>query len=510
MSGNNEARAASLGSKPRLSLAAIINMSVGFLGIQFAFGLQNANVSRIFQSLGAKIEDIPILWIAAPLTGLIIQPIVGYISDKTWLGFLGRRRPYFMLGAVLASLALLFFPNVGALWVAAILLWLLDASINISMEPFRAFVGDMLPDEQRTSGFAMQSFFIGIGAVVSSLLPYLLEKLDVANVAPEGMIPDTVRYSFYIGALVYVAAISYTVFTTREYSPAEMKSFGEIDETTSQKNIKTTAPAFLKKGLIWFVIGLVLSSALYFYNLSAATPPEKELYVLSGGIAAYGVFQILASFFHKSNMDNGLVEIMDDLNFLPGTMKKLAIVQFFSWFALFSMWIYSTPALAQHIYNTTDTASSDYNHIGNWVGVLFACYNGFAALFAFLLPVLAKKISRPKTHMVALIAGGAGLISYMLFKNENLLIISMAGVGLAWASILSMPYAMLTKSLPAHKMGVYMGIFNFFIVIPQILAATLLGFFTKHLFGDHAIYSIVLGGAAMIVAAVLCLRIKND
>jgi maltose/moltooligosaccharide transporter len=495
--------------KPALTLAGIINMSVGFLGIQFAFGLQNANVSRIFQTLGAKIEEIPILWIAAPLTGLVLQPIVGHISDKTWMGKLGRRRPYFMLGAILASLALLVFPNVSALWVAAILLWLLDASINISMEPFRAFVGDMLPDEQRTSGFAMQSFFIGIGAVVSSLLPYILEKFDVSNEAAAGMLPDTVKYSFYIGAVVYMVAISYTVFTTKEYSPDEMKSFGETGEESHQKNIKTHHSSFLIKGFTWLGIGGLLSAALYFYNRAIEVPLEKELYVLTFGIAAFGLFQILAALFHQSKNDNGLVEIMDDLNHLPSTMKQLAVVQFFSWFALFSMWIYSTPALAQHIYNTTDTGSADYNKIGNWVGVMFGCYNGFAALFAFLLPVLAKKYSRPKTHMIALIAGGLGLISYYFFKNEYLLIISMAGMGLAWSSILSMPYSMLTKTLPSHKMGVYMGIFNFFIVIPQILAATLLGFFTKHLFGDQAILSIVLGGCSMIVAAFLCLRIKD-
>lgn len=495
--------------KPILSLSQIINMSVGFLGIQFAFGLQNANVSRIFQTLGAKIEEIPILWIAAPLTGLIIQPIIGHMSDKTWLGKLGRRRPYFMVGAILASLALFAFPNVSVLPVAAILLWLLDASINISMEPFRAFVGDMLPDEQRTSGFAMQSFFIGIGAVISSLLPFLLEKLNVSNEAATGMLPDTVKYSFYIGAIVYMAAISYTVFTTKEYSPEEMKSFGESEEASFQKNIKTTYSTFLKKGLVWLLIGGALSAGLFFYNNSATIQLEKELYVLSFGIAAFGLFQIAAAIFHNNKKDNGLVEIMDDLNYLPSAMKQLAVVQFFSWFALFSMWIYSTAALAQHIYNTTDTASSDYNKIGNWVGVMFAFYNGFAALFAFLLPVLAKRYSRPKTHMIALIAGGLGLISYYFFKNENLLIISMAGVGLAWSSILSMPYSMLTKSLPSHKMGVYMGIFNFFIVIPQILAATLLGFFTKHLFGDQAILSIVLGGCSMIVAAFLCLRIKD-
>jgi maltose/moltooligosaccharide transporter len=497
------------GKKPLLSLSQIINMSVGFLGIQFAFGLQNANVSRIFQTLGAKIEEIPILWIAAPLTGLVMQPIIGHMSDKTWMGKLGRRRPYFMLGAILAALALFVFPNVAALWVAAVLLWLLDASINISMEPFRAFVGDMLPDEQRTSGFAMQSFFIGIGAVISSLLPYLLEKMNVSNEAAAGALPDTVKYSFYIGALVYILAISYTVFTTKEYSPEEMKSFGEIDDVTTLKNIKTPYQSFLNKGLIWLAIGGVLSAALFFYNQNAAKALEKELYVLTFGIAAFGLFQIIAALFHKSNNDNGLVEIMDDLNYLPAKMKQLAVVQFFSWFALFSMWIYSTPALAQHLYNTTDASSAQYNKIGNWVGVMFAFYNGFAALFAFLLPVLAKKYSRPKAHMIALIAGGLGLISYYIFKNEDLLIISMAGVGLAWSSILSMPYSMLTQSLPSHKMGVYMGIFNFFIVIPQILAATLLGFFTKHLFGDQAILSIVLGGCSMIVAAVLCLRIKD-
>ena len=496
--------------KPKLSLAQIINMSVGFLGIQFAFGLQNANVSRIFQTLGAKIDEIPILWIAAPLTGLIMQPIIGHMSDKTWLGKFGRRRPYFMVGAILAALALFVFPNVAALWVAAVLLWILDASINISMEPFRAFVGDMLPDEQRTSGFAMQSFFIGVGAVVSSMLPYLLGKLNISDVALAGQLPDTVKYSFYIGGFVYVAAITYTVLTTSEYSPEQMKLFGQMDTSVTDKNIKSSSSLFQKKGIIWFVLGAALTTSLYLYNVNAQTKLEKELYVLTCGIATYGLLNIIAGFLHSRKNDNGLVEVMDDLNFLPTTMKKLAIVQFFSWFALFSMWIYSTPALAQHLYGTTKPDSVEYNKIGDWVGVMFASYNGFAALFAFFLPVLSKKFSRPKTHMIALIAGGLGLISYYIFNNENMLIISMAGVGLAWSSILSMPYSILTQTLPSHKMGVYMGIFNFFIVIPQILAATLLGFFTKHLFGDHAIYSIVLGGCSMIVAAFLCLMIKDD
>jgi maltose/moltooligosaccharide transporter len=497
------------GIKPKLSLIQIINMSVGFFGIQFAFGLQNANVSRIFQTLGAEIESIPILWIAAPLTGLVIQPVIGHMSDKTWLGKLGRRRPYFMTGAIFASLALFVFPGVSALWMAAVMLWILDASINISMEPFRAFVGDMLPDSQRTTGFAAQSFFIGIGAVISSQLPAMLTSMGVANVAPPGVIPESVRISFIIGAVVYILAITYTVLTTREYSPEERKSFGETGEQDGVINIKTPAPAFMKRGLIWAIAGVALVAALYFYNSNAAKPLEKELYVLTGGITIYGILQIVASLMAAKNRKNGFVEVMDDLNFLPDTMKKLAIVQFFSWFALFAMWIYTTPALAQHLAGTTDTTSKAYNDMSNWVGILFAWYNGFAAIFAFLLPVLAARISRPHTHMIALIAGGLGLISFYLFKDEKLLIISMAGIGLAWCSILAMPYAMLTKSLPSNKMGVYMGIFNFFIVIPQILAATLLGLFTHRLFHGNTIFTIVLGGCSMILAALLTLRIKD-
>lgn len=498
------------GTKPRLSLATIINMSVGFFGIQFAFGLQNANVSRIFQTLGAKIEEIPILWIAAPLTGLILQPIIGHFSDKTWLGKWGRRRPYFLAGSIFAAFALFFFPNVHTLWMAALMLWILDAAINVSMEPFRAFVGDMLPDEQRTTGFAMQSFFIGIGAVISSVLPYILTRFGVANEAAPGIIPDSVKISFYAGGFAFIIAIAYTVFTTKEYSPAQFRSFGEIEEADDDIVIQTPFASFRKNGFLWLIIGLVLSAALYINNNFSDKHFEKELYVLTMGLAGFGIFQLLAGFFLRYNRKNALVEIMDDLNHLPGTMKKLAIIQFFSWFALFSMWIYTTPALAQHIYGTEDASSPAYNKIGNWVGVLFAWYNGFAALFAFLLPVLAKKYSRPITHMIALTAGGLGLISFYFFKNENFLIISMAGIGFAWASILAMPYAILTKSLKQKKMGVYMGIFNFFIVLPQILAATLLGVFTKSVFSGNAILTIVFGGCSMLVAAFLSMRLKEN
>jgi len=487
-------------------------MSVGFLGIQFGFGLQNANVSRIFQTLGAKIEDIPILWIAAPLTGLIVQPIIGHMSDKTWMGRWGRRRPYFMAGAILASLALFIFPNVTALWMAALMLWILDASINVSMEPFRAFVGDMLPDEQRTTGFAMQSFFIGIGAVVSSILPWLLTQMGVSNEAPDGMIPDSVRISFIIGALVYMASVMYTVFTTREYSPEELERFAvsEGQPAAHDGKIQTAPSAFIRNGWIWTLLGSALSLALWYYNSrNSGEPLEKELFVLTGGIGVFGIIQLIAGSFARGGTLNGMVEVVDDLYHMPSSMKKLALIQFFTWFALFSMWIYSTPALAQHLAGTSDPSSPGYNEIGNWVGVLFGIYSGASAFFAFLLPIMAKKTSRPMTHLIALVAGGIGLISFYFFKDKNMLILSMLLVGLAWSSILSLPYSMLTASLPAHKMGVFMGIFNFFIVIPQILAATLLGFFTKHLFGGNAIYTIVLGGVSMILAGLLNLRLKD-
>jgi maltose/moltooligosaccharide transporter len=499
-------------AKPMLSFGQIINMSVGFLGIQFAFGLQNANVSRIFQTLGAKIDDIPILWIAAPLTGLIIQPLIGHMSDKTWLGKWGRRRPYFMVGALLASLALFVFPSVSALWMAAVMLWILDASINVAMEPFRAFVGDMLPDSQRTKGFAMQSFFIGIGAVVSSMLPFLLTSMGVSNEDPGGGIPDSVRISFIIGAAVFIGAVFYTVLTTKEYSPEELRGFEQAEKQSESRSgmIASTPSKFLSGGWGWLLAGALTSFLLSYYNGKHPDAPlEKELYVLTGGIGVFGIIQLLAGAFWKKGNRNGLVEVVDDLYNMPSDMKKLAVIQFFTWFALFSMWIYATPALAQHLAGTSDASSPAYNDMGNWVGVLFAFYNGFAALFAFLLPVMSDKTSRPMTHLISLVAGGLGLISFYFFKDKNLLILSMAGIGLAWSSILSMPYSMLTRTLPAEKMGVFMGIFNFFIVIPQILAATLLGFFTRHLFAGNAIYTIVLGGVAMIIAGLLNLRLQD-
>ncbi len=493
--------------KPTLSFWQIWNMSFGFLGIQFGFALQNANVSRIFETLGAKVEDIPILWIAAPVTGLIIQPIIGHMSDKTW-NRLGRRRPYFLFGAIFASLALLLMPNSPALWVAAGTLWIMDASINVSMEPFRAFVGDMLPNEQRTRGFAMQSFFIGTGAVIGSLLPYVMTNwLGIANTAAEGIIPPSVKWSFYIGGIVFFLAILWTILSTKEYPPEELKEFEAEEKQTIQKDY-IEAPvepgAFVKTGSIFGLIGFVIIVLTKLLHL------KEELYILGGILVLFLLLMLLAGVF-KSNQkeDNALVEIFSDLLRMPVTMKQLALVQFFTWVGLFALWIYATAGITSHVYGTSDTTTKLYNDGADWVNVLFAVYNGVAALVAFALPVLAKYTSRKTTHFIALVIGGVGLASIYLIKDPNWLILPMIGVGIAWASILSMPYAILTGSLPARKMGIYMGIFNFFIVIPQILAATILGFLVQDFFGGEAILALVFGGVSMVIAAFMVLFVKD-
>ena len=497
--------------KPVLSFWQIWNMSFGFLGIQFGFALQNANVSRIFQSLGGDVDRLAVYWLAAPVTGLIVQPIIGHYSDKTW-GKLGRRRPYFLFGAILASLALFIMPNAPFLWVAVGTLWIMDASINISMEPFRAFVGDMLPAEQRTKGFAMQSFFIGTGAIVASFLPYVMTNwFGVANVAAAGkLIPPSVKFSFFIGGAVFLLAVLWTVIRTREYSPEEMKSFEqEKDIASPDAKPETYSSAelqgkFLRNGIIFSVAGLLISYVFFLYRL------EKELYILSGGLLFFGLVQLIAAYLTGRNMTgNGLVEIVTDMVRMPKTMGQLAVVQFFSWFALFAMWIYTTAGVTSHIYGTTDTASELYNDGANWVGVLFGVYNGFAAIVAIFLPVMAHYTSRKMAHAISLVFGGIGLASFYIVRDPDMLILSMLAVGVAWASILSMPYAILTGALPAHKMGTYMGIFNFFIVIPQILAASLLGFFMRHLFHGEAIRALILGGASLIVAAI-CVLFVDD
>jgi maltose/moltooligosaccharide transporter len=429
--------------KPRLTFWQIWNMSFGFLGIQFGFALQNANVSRIFQTLGAQIDDISILWLAAPCTGLLVQPIIGYLSDRTWHPWWGRRRPFFFAGAILASLALIVMPQSSSLLMAALLLWVLDASINISMEPFRAFVGDKLPSEQRTGGFAMQTFFIGVGAVVASLMPYIFTNVfGISNDAPRGIVPLSVRYSFYVGGIVYIVAVMWTVFTTKEFPPENMDTFEE--------------EKFRTKGL-W----------------------------------------------------KGLVEIGKGFGTMPATMRQLALVQFFTWIGFFSMWIYTSPAVAQNAYGTTDPTDPAFQTAGNWVGVMFTVYNGISALMAFVLPLVARRLGRRFTHMICLLIGGASLISVLFIHTPTVLLAPMVGIGLAWASTLTMPYAILAGALPSHRMGFYMGVFNFFIVIPQILAAWLLGHIVKALFHNQSIYALVVGGVAMMIGGLLNIAVQD-
>ncbi|TDX01000.1 MFS transporter [Dinghuibacter silviterrae] len=429
--------------RPKLTFWQIWNMSFGFLGIQFGFALQNANVSRIFQTLGAQIDDISILWLAAPCTGLLVQPIIGYLSDRTWHPWWGRRRPFFFAGAILASLALILMPQSSTLLMAALILWVLDASINISMEPFRAFVGDKLPGSQRTAGFAMQTFFIGLGAVVASLLPYIFTNVfKIPNTAPERVIPLSVRYSFYVGGLVYIVAVMWTVFSTKEFPPENI-------DTWEEEKLRT-------KGL-W----------------------------------------------------KGIAEIARGFGTMPITMRQLALVQFFTWIAFFSMWIYTSPAVAQNAYGTTDPTTHAFQTAGDWVGVMFMVYNGVSALMAFVLPVVAGRLGRRFTHMICLLIGGASLVSVLLIHTPWVLLVPMVGIGLAWASTLTMPYAILAGALPSHKMGFYMGVFNFFVVIPQILAAWLLGHIVKWIFHNQSIYALVVGGFSMMIGGVLNLIVQD-
>lgn len=484
--------------KKELSWWQIWNMSFGFLGIQFGFALQNANTSRIFQTLGAEEQSLPILWLAAPVTGLLVQPIIGYYSDRTWHPVWGRRRPYFALGAILASLALIAMPNSPSLWMAAGMLWIMDASINISMEPFRAFVGDLLPPSQRTIGFAMQSFFIGIGAVVASALPWILSNwFSLENTAQSGHIAASVKWSYYIGAAVFLAAVLFTVFSTKEYPP-NPKEQEENNLKTAPLNIKFKPRTYQIIGMALLVSTLCLAFWIHSQQL------EKELYVLAGIFCLFGLAYLSSGILMGKNIYRiGFVQMVRDFQNMPKTMIQLAFVQFFSWFALFAMWIYTTSAVTSHIYGTRDTSSKLFNDGGDWVSVLFSVYNGIAALVAFGLPVLAKKIGRQYTHLISLWLGGIGLISIYFISNPTLLIVPMIGVGIAWASILSIPYALLSTSIPQHKMGYYMGIFNFFIVIPQMVAASILGYMVQHWFEGQSIFALIVGGISMLFAGFL-------
>ena len=439
-------------TKPNLRKADIWNMSMGFLGIQMGFALQNANASRILQTFGADVEHLSWFWLVAPITGMIVQPIVGHYSDNTWTR-LGRRRPYFLAGAVLASLGLILMPNAGlfaafipALWVGAGMLMIMDASFNIAMEPFRALVADKLPSSQRTLGFSIQTVLIGIGAVVGSWLPYILaEGFGWGKTAGEGEIPLNLIISFVVGAAILLGSIVWTVITTSEYSPEELAEFDDKESETIEE--------------------------------------EKP----------------------------SLIDIFKDFASMPKTMKQLGLVQFFSWFALFSMWVFTTPAIAEHVFGVAkgDTSSPLFQEAGNWVGVIFGVYNGVSAVFAFFLPKIAAAVGRKKTHAISLILGGLGLISIYFIQDKYWLLLSMIGIGIAWASILAMPYAILAGSIPAKKMGVYMGIFNFFITFPQIVNGIIGGPIVKHLYGGEAIWALVTAGIFMFLGAWSVMRVND-
>ncbi|HEV7377268.1 MAG TPA: MFS transporter [Pyrinomonadaceae bacterium] len=426
--------------KPRLSFWQIWNMSFGFLGIQFGWGLQIANMSPIYKYLHAEESSLPYLWLAGPITGLLIQPIIGSMSDRTW-NRLGRRRPYFLTGAILASIALFFMPNSSTVWMAAGMLWILDASINITMEPFRAFVADKLPEDQRTLGFVMQSFFIGIGQTLANALPYLFTALGVVGVMASG-IPVSVEYSFKIGAIVFLLAVLWTVFTTKEYPPEDMEAFERMKR-------------------------------------------EKK------GIGA------------------GFAEIFSSVAEMPKTMKQLAVVQFFTWFALPCMWQFFGIAVARHVFLAPDERSPLFASGTEWGGLCFAAYNVVCFIIAFLLPWLAKKTNRKTVHAISLVCGGLGLISVYFIQSKWMLFLSMAGVGIAWASILSMPYVILSTAIPARRMGVYMGVFNLFIVIPQIVMSFIVPNIFNNILGGDPLNVVVLGGISMLIAAATVMVVQD-
>jgi maltose/moltooligosaccharide transporter len=425
------------GVKPKLSLTDIINMSVGFFGIQFGWDLQRANMGRIYENLGANPDEIPLLFLAAPLTGLIVQPIIGYLSDRTWHPRWGRRRPYFMIGAVLSSIALLFMPHSSELWMAAGLLWVLDTFGNVAMEPFRAFVTDKLPDSQVNRGFIMQSLMIGFGGSIASALPWIMKNIfHVANTAEQGSIPENVRWSFYIGAFFFLSAVLYTVFTTKEYPPSDIDF---KDKTKSNKGF---------------------------------------------GAGAREIFHAL------SNM--------------PPRMRIVSLVQFFTWPGLFLMWFYYTTAVAVNVFGGKDASDPVYAEGADFGSLTLSYYSVVTLLFAFVLPFIADKLGRKLTHSICLICGAIGLISVSWVENKYLLYVSMTGVGVAWASILSMPYAMLSGSLPKDKVGIYMGIFNFFIVLPEIIASLGFGWLMSNVLDNDRLAAVEIGGTLMIIAALIC------
>ena len=502
----------------KLNFWELWNMWFGFFGIQFGFELQNSNVSRIFETLGANKDEIPILWIAAPLTGLLVQPIIGYLSDRTWHPYWGRRRPFFFIGAILATIALFVMPNSSALWIAGGMLWILDASINISMEPFRAFVGDKLPPAQRTSGFAMQSFFIGIGSVIAALLPWIFTNwFHVSNTAPAGQIPNSVKWSFYLGGVAFLGAVLYTVFTTKEFPPESIEAFkAEKKATTFADGLKETFGGIFKmpktmkqlafvQFFTWFAL-----FAMWIYATNAVTSNKYNMKVdktlvdkmetaVTTGLAATPDIKKQKSL---KSLKSDIDEIRTYRNDKNPVVISINLANYFS----DSLNTQTNEADKVEL----KRVQKEYNNGADWLNVCSSVRNGVAALFAFIIPLIAYRTNRRITHLICLVIGGLGLISIYFISNPQLIIVSMGMVGVAWASILSMPYAMLSNALPSNKMGYFMGVFNFFIVIPQIVAAGILGFLTLKVFHANTLNTIVMGGVSMILAGFLTLIVKDD
>ncbi|MCW4461502.1 MFS transporter [Sphingomonas sp. BT-65] len=472
----------------------IWNMCLGLFGVQIVWGLQNVNTSRIFQTLGANIDELAILWIAGPAAGLLVQPLIGHLSDRT-AGRFGRRRPYIFTGATLAALALFAMPNAQTLWAASLLLWLLTASINVAMEPFRSLVADKLPEERRTSGFAMQVFFIGLGAVFASALPWILTNwFGVSAHAEPGTLPISVRVAYYIGGVCVFLAVGWSVLTTSE-RPVR------IDPDRADAHVIPTAAgaaALMRRGLAWLLGGAGVALAAWLAG------GKREIYLLAAMAMIFGLAQLAAVWLRRRGRRSlGMLEIVEDILHMPQLLARLAIVQFFTWFGLFAMWIYATPAVAARHYGTADPTSPAYHEAADWVGILFAGYNGVAAVGAFLLPVVAARIGRRATHAFCLLAGAAALLGFAVIDDPAMLWPSALGLGCAWAAILSIPYAMVASAVPPGKAGVYMGIHNMFLVLPQLVAATVLGPLVGQMFQGQAIAALLLS-AVMLALAALC------
>ncbi|MEP6484960.1 MAG: MFS transporter [Rudaea sp.] len=486
-----------MSARPARDFWNIWNLCFGFFGIQFGLALQNSNLSRIFQSLGADVAAIPVLWIAAPMTGLLVQPVIGYYSDRTWNRF-GRRRPYLLAGGIVAALALVAMPNAPTLFVAAGLLWILDGAINVAMGPIRALIGDALPHEQRARGYAMQTWFISVGSVIASVMPWCLAQCGVSNVAADGGVPQTVKLSFYLGAIAMAGALLWTTMTTREYAPDQLADFDGAHAKPPNRDVPSLA--LRRIGLLWMAVGVAI------VGIALAVHADGEIVLLAAGVPMFGAAKWLTA--HR-RVPSLVAELVVDLHDMPPVMRRLAPVQLFSWFALFAMWTYTSPTVAQVYFAANDTNSSAWNEGSNWAGILFAAYNAVTAVVAMGLPRMTRRFGLRGSHAINLTLGGLGLLSFAVVRDPVWLLVSMIGVGFAWASILSIPYAFISDSAPASKMGAYMGIFNLFIVVPQIVAASFLGPVLRFYFHAHALDGLLIGGASLLVAAVLTIRIVD-